>query len=112
MSEPVWLGCDPVPNVVKSGGGTSMWPFLFCFSPETENQDNFFDDFTKFFDVYPREKFFDGATFFCKFSWHRCDSIDPKMVEIGTVLAIFRALKFRECCPAFPPVSFSEEDAK
>ena len=39
------------------------WPFLFCFSSDTENQDNFFDVFANFFDVSPLANIFSMARF-------------------------------------------------
>ena len=52
---------------------------------------NFFELFAKVFRRFrPRRNFFDGPIFFSNFSWQRCDSFGPKIVEIGAILAIFQ----------------------
>ena len=64
--------------------------FYFVFRPK-QNTGQLFRWFREVFRRFPpREKFFDGTICFCKFSWDRRDSIGPKIVEIGAILAIFR----------------------
>ena len=60
------------------------------FRPKNRTQDNFFELFAKlFWCLRPRGNLFNGPKF-SNFSWQRCDSFGPKIVEIGAVLAIFQ----------------------
>ena len=67
-----------------------MWPFLFCFSSETENQKKNSAISRSFLTFPSSRKVFRCRDFLCKFSRHRCDAIDPKIVEVRVVFAIFR----------------------
>ena len=49
----------------------------------------------------PSRKVFLRRDLFCKFSWHRCDSIGPKIIEIRAVLTIFRPFEVSRMLSCF-----------
>ena len=64
--------------------------FLFVFRPK-RNTGQLFRTFRESFSTFsPSRKFFRRPKNFSNFSWQRCDSFGPKIVEIGAILAIFQ----------------------
>ena len=60
------------------------------FSPETEHGATFSNFSRKFFDVFALAEYFRRPKNFSNFSWQRCDSFGPKIVENGAILVIFQ----------------------
>ena len=64
--------------------------FYFVFRPKRYTGQlfrTFRESFSKF---SPSRKFFRWPNNFANFSWRRCDSFGPRIVEIGAILAIFQ----------------------
>ena len=76
--------------------------FYFVFRPKRKTSTTFSRILRSFSGVSPLAKNFSivGANF-CKFSWHRRDSIGPKIVQIGVVLAIFRPFEITRMLSCF-----------